>query len=132
MESSKEARRPARILIGFYPARKSEPRSRAMRDPQAAAIYAADKLVNTRELLANAPGLDGDKLDHYIKTLCLLSDTRPDLPLLRELSEEMAKLVDREVGLGIWSVRSELEADGADSHGSTHSAASRICHGENY
>ena len=35
-----------------YPARKAEARSRAVRDRRAAAIYAADKLANTREKLA--------------------------------------------------------------------------------
>jgi hypothetical protein len=37
--------------IRSYPARKSEAGSRVIRDPVAAAIYAADKLVNTRDLL---------------------------------------------------------------------------------
>jgi predicted HD phosphohydrolase len=85
--------------IGSYPARKSEARSRVIRDPAAAAIYAADKLVNTRDHLNGPPGMEGEKLDHYIKTLRLLSDSRPDLPFLEELSEEMARLVDREAGL---------------------------------
>jgi hypothetical protein len=85
--------------IGSYPARKSEARSRVVRDPAAAAIYAADKLVNTRDLLSGPPGMEGEKLDHYIKTLRLLSDSQPDLPFLEELSEEMARLVDREAGL---------------------------------
>jgi hypothetical protein len=55
--------------------------------------------VNIRDLLNGPPGMEGEKLDHYIKTLRLLSDSRPDLPFLEELSEEMAKLVDREAGL---------------------------------
>ncbi len=81
-----------------YPARKAEARSRAMRDRRAAAIYAADKLANTRELLASHEDVRGERLDHYIKTLRLLSDGRPDLPFLSELSEELTKLVDRETG----------------------------------
>jgi guanosine-3',5'-bis(diphosphate) 3'-pyrophosphohydrolase len=81
-----------------YPARKAEARSRMMRDRPAAAIYAADKLANTRDLLADDRRVDGERLDHYIKTLRLLSESRPELPFLRELSEELAKLVDREVG----------------------------------
>jgi (p)ppGpp synthase/HD superfamily hydrolase len=82
--------------IESYPARKAEARSRVMRHRRAAAIYAADKLANTRELLASHEGVRGEKLDHYIKTLRLLSDGRPDLPFLSELSEELTKLVDRE------------------------------------
>jgi guanosine-3',5'-bis(diphosphate) 3'-pyrophosphohydrolase len=82
--------------IEAYPARKAEARSRVMRDRRAAAIYAADKLANTRELLAAHKDVRGEKLDHYIKTLRLLSDGRPDLPFLTELSEELRKLVDRE------------------------------------
>ena len=82
--------------IEAYPARKAEARSRVMRDPCAAAIYAADKLANTRELLAGHKDVRGERLDHYIKTLRFLSDGRPDLPFLSELSEELTKLVDRE------------------------------------
>jgi (p)ppGpp synthase/HD superfamily hydrolase len=79
-----------------YPARKAEARSRVMRDRRAAAIYAADKLANTRELLDSHQSVRGERLDHYIKTFRLLSDGRPDLPFLSELSEELTKLVDRE------------------------------------
>lgn len=82
--------------IAAYPARKSEARSRAMRDRRAAAIYAADKLANTRDLLAEDGLVRGERLDHYIKTLRLLSDGRPDLPFLSELSEELAVFIDRE------------------------------------
>lgn len=82
--------------IEAYPARKAEARSRVMRDRRAAAIYVADKLANTRELLAGHKDVRGERLDHYIKTLRLLSDGRPDLPFLSELSEELTKLVDRE------------------------------------
>lgn len=66
-----------------------------MRDPCAAAIYAADKLANTRDLLNEDDGIRGERLDHYTKTLRLLSEGRPDLPFLAELSEELAKLVNR-------------------------------------
>lgn len=82
--------------IERYPARKSEARSRALSDRRAAAIYAADKLTNTRELLAAQKDVPGEKLDHYIKTLRFLSAGRPDLPFLTELSEELTKLVERE------------------------------------
>lgn len=78
-----------------YPARKAEARTRAMRDRRAAAIYAADKLANTRDLLDKGKGPRAERLDHYIKTLRLLCDGRPDLPFLTELSEELAVLVDR-------------------------------------
>jgi GTP diphosphokinase / guanosine-3',5'-bis(diphosphate) 3'-diphosphatase len=82
--------------IEGYPARKAEARSRVLSDRRAAAIYAADKLANTRELLAGQEDISGERLDHYIKTLRFLSAGRPDLPFLAELSEELAKLVDRE------------------------------------
>jgi hypothetical protein len=82
--------------IEQYPARKAEARSRVMRDRRAAAIYAADKLANTRQILAADEEVPGEKLDHYIKTLRFLSDGRPDLPFLGELSEELARLVERE------------------------------------
>lgn len=81
--------------IQLYPARKAEARSRASVDRRAAAIYAADKLANTRELLAGRQEVSGEKLDHYIKTLRFLSGGRPDLPFLAELSRELTKLVDR-------------------------------------
>lgn len=84
--------------IEAYPARKAEARGRVMRDPCAAAIYAADKLANTRELLNADETVRGERLDHYVKTLRLLSDGRPDLPFLAELSDELAKLLNREDG----------------------------------
>ena len=79
-----------------YPARKAEARSRAMRDPCAAVIYAADKLANTRDLLEADEAVRGERLDHYIKTLRLLSEGRPDLSFLDQLSKELTKLVDRD------------------------------------
>ena len=82
--------------IQRYPARKAEARSRVLLDRRAAAIYAADKLANTRELLAAQKDVPGEKLDHYIKTLRFLSAGRPDLPFLTELSQELAELVERE------------------------------------
>ena len=85
-------------MIQRYPARKAEARSRVLRDRRAAAIYAADKLANTRELLAAQKDVPGEKLDHYIKTLRFLSAGRPDLPFLTELSQELGELVEREAG----------------------------------
>jgi (p)ppGpp synthase/HD superfamily hydrolase len=82
--------------IKRYPARKAEARNRVLIDRRAAAIYAADKLVNTRELLVSGEDVPGERLDHYIKTLRVLSAGRPDLPFLSELSEELTTLVDRE------------------------------------
>lgn len=79
-----------------YPVRKAEARSRVMRDPCAAAIYAADKLANTRNLLESHEDVRGERLDHYIKTLRLLSEGRSDMPFLSELSEALARLVNRE------------------------------------
>lgn len=38
-----------------------------MRDGRAAAIYAADKLANTRDLLDADEGVRAERLDHYIK-----------------------------------------------------------------
>lgn len=59
-----------------YPARKAEARSRVMRDRKAAAIYAADKLANTRDILDADEGVRAERLDHYITTLRLLSEER--------------------------------------------------------
>jgi GTP diphosphokinase / guanosine-3',5'-bis(diphosphate) 3'-diphosphatase len=83
-------------MIESYPARKAEARSRVARDPRAAAIYAADKLANTYKLLATHEDVPAEKLDHYIKTLRLLSAERPDLPFLGELSQALSTLVERE------------------------------------
>jgi hypothetical protein len=62
-----------------------------MRDRRAAAIYAADKLANTREILDAGERVRAERLDHC----AVLCDGRPDLPFLTELSEELALLVDR-------------------------------------
>ena len=79
-------------------ARKAEARNRVLIDRRAAAIYAADKVVNTREMLVSREDIPGERLDHYIKTLRVLSAGRPDLPFLSELSLELTTLVDREAG----------------------------------
>ncbi|MGH2936766.1 MAG: HD domain-containing protein [Solirubrobacterales bacterium] len=84
--------------IAQYPARKADARGRAIVDPRAAAIYAADKLANVRRLLESGERIDGERLDHYVKTLRFLCDVRPELPFLAELSMEMTTLFDREFG----------------------------------
>lgn len=82
--------------IERYPARKAEARARAVRDPRVATIYAADKLANTRRLLAGDLPIEGERLDHYVKTLRLFSEQSPDLSFLAELSCELTRLIDRE------------------------------------
>jgi (p)ppGpp synthase/HD superfamily hydrolase len=84
--------------IERYPARKAEARGRAVRDSRVAAIYAADKLANTTRLLAGDRPIDGERLDHYVKTLWLFSEQLPGLPFLAELATELTKLIDRDAG----------------------------------
>jgi (p)ppGpp synthase/HD superfamily hydrolase len=84
--------------IGRYPARKAEARARANGDRRVAAIYAADKVANTRRLLADGDCVDGERLDHYVKTLWLFSESGHGLPFLVELSVELTKLIDRDAG----------------------------------
>jgi GTP pyrophosphokinase len=84
--------------ISRYPARKAEARARVVRDRRAAAIYAADKLANTRRLLEEGECIDGERLDHYVKTLRLFSESLADLPFVAELSVALTALVDRDAG----------------------------------
>jgi hypothetical protein len=84
--------------ISRFPARKSEARARAIRDRRVAAIYAADKLANTRRLLRDGECIDGERLDHYVKTLRLFSENLEELPFLAEFSVELTKLIDRDAG----------------------------------
>lgn len=86
------------LRIARYPARKAEARTRAVRDPRVAAIYAADKLANAQRLLDRGECIDGERLDHYVKTLRLFSEQLHELPFLAELSVELTKLVDRDAG----------------------------------
>jgi hypothetical protein len=60
--------------IARYPARKAEARTRAIHDRRVATIYAADKLANTIRLLDEDEAIDGECLDHYVKTLRLFSE----------------------------------------------------------
>jgi (p)ppGpp synthase/HD superfamily hydrolase len=80
--------------IESYPERKAEHRERVARDPRAAAIYAADKLANTRDL-AGSREVPPEKLDHYLETLRMLRATHPDLPFLAQLQEELNELAER-------------------------------------
>jgi hypothetical protein len=86
------------LRIQRYPARKAEARARAIRDRRVAAIYAADKLANTRRLLDGGDCIDGERLDHYVKTLRLFSEQLPELPFLAELAVELTELIDRDAG----------------------------------
>lgn len=84
------------LRISRYPARKAEARARVVRDRRVAAIYAADKLANTRRLLEDGECIDGERLDHYVKTLRLFSESLDGLPFLVELSVALTTLVDRD------------------------------------
>ncbi len=84
------------LRISRYPARKAEARARVVRDRRVAAIYAADKLANTRRLLEDGECVDGERLDHYVKTLRLFSESLDGLPFLVELSLALTTLVDRD------------------------------------
>jgi hypothetical protein len=86
------------LRISRYPARKAEARARALGDRRAAAIYAADKLANTTRVLEGEQAIDGERLDHYIKTLRLFSEHLRELPFLPELSVELTRLIDRDAG----------------------------------
>jgi (p)ppGpp synthase/HD superfamily hydrolase len=90
--------------ISRYPARKAEARARVVRDPRVAAIYAADKLANARRLLEDGECIDGERLDHYVKTLRLFSESGDGLPFLAELSVALTALVDRDADrIGRWA-----------------------------
>jgi HD domain len=84
--------------IARYPARKAEARARAIQDQRVAAIYAADKVANTRRLLDDGECVDGERLDHYVKTLRLFFEQVPELPFLAALSAELSRLIDRDTG----------------------------------
>jgi (p)ppGpp synthase/HD superfamily hydrolase len=84
--------------IERYPARKAEARTRAIHDRRVATIYAADKLANTTRLLDGDQPIDGERLDHYVKTLRFFSEQLDDLPFLAELSVALTKLINRDAG----------------------------------
>lgn len=90
--------------IADYRARKAEHRERlAAAPPAAMAIYAADKLTNSRTLSA-AYAAEGDavrdefkvplelKVEIWEEDLALLRDRAPDLPFLDPLEDELSRL----------------------------------------
>ncbi|MGI8462036.1 MAG: HD domain-containing protein, partial [Solirubrobacterales bacterium] len=81
-----------------YAERKAEHRRRVARDGCVSAIYAADKLATSRELRAEHAGTEGERLDHYLKTLEVMRETHPELPFLLELRRELEQLAGRTVG----------------------------------
>jgi (p)ppGpp synthase/HD superfamily hydrolase len=79
--------------IAGYAARKGEHRRRACAaGREAAAIFTADKLSNTRRMRLGRKRPDARKVGHYAATLELMRACYPDLPLLDPLAEELAAL----------------------------------------
>ncbi len=78
-----------------YEARKAEHRARIVEDRRVAAIYAADKLANTRTLNETQDDPDDAKLEHYCRTLDTLRAQQPDLPFLGALREELLRVIGR-------------------------------------
>ncbi len=66
---------------------------RAGRDT--AAIFAADKLANARDMTDGASTPDDAKLDHYEHTLATLCAEHPDLAFLSALRRELRELRPR-------------------------------------
>jgi (p)ppGpp synthase/HD superfamily hydrolase len=78
--------------IDDYQARKAEHRKRIAKRSSVAAIYAADKLANTRAM--NEPTeVPQERLEHYQATLEVLCDSHPEVPFLRELREELERIM---------------------------------------
>jgi (p)ppGpp synthase/HD superfamily hydrolase len=77
--------------ISKYQARKEEHRQRA-RDAgrDAALLFVADKLSNARRMQRGQKEPEPKKLAHYRATLDTMRRAYPDLPLLDELSAELA------------------------------------------
>ena len=84
--------------IDDYRARKADLRSRvAAADHDALAVFAADKLVKTRELRAQAATSEGlldhpdllKRREHYEECLSMLEDAAPDLPIVHQLAFEL-------------------------------------------
>lgn len=76
-----------------YEARKAEHRTRVAEDRRVAAIYAADKLANTRTLNEAGEEPEDAKLEHYCRTLDTLCEEQPQLPFLGPLREELIELL---------------------------------------
>jgi (p)ppGpp synthase/HD superfamily hydrolase len=87
------------VSPGPYRERKARLRAAVAEadDPDALAIYAADKIAKTRELrlrLARDPDAapDPEKLEHYDESLALLEARLDGHPLVRELRFELEAL----------------------------------------
>jgi len=79
--------------IASFSHRKAALRSQAVGDgPEAAAIFAADKLASTRSALRRAGAPPAEKLEHYERSLWLLRARYPDLPFLGELEADLRRL----------------------------------------
>jgi len=81
-----------------YEERKAEHRARVARGgPDAAAIYAADKLARVRALRDEGAAVPDAKLQHYRHSFEELRDAHPELPFLVQLGDELRALdVERE------------------------------------
>jgi (p)ppGpp synthase/HD superfamily hydrolase len=79
--------------IANYRQRKADLRSRARAaGPDAALIFVADKLSNTRRMRRGDKALKARKVAHYHTTLELMRREFPMLPLLDQLDRELAAL----------------------------------------
>jgi (p)ppGpp synthase/HD superfamily hydrolase len=79
--------------IASFPRRKAALRSQAVGDgPEAAAIFAADKLASTRSALRRGGAPQAEKLEHYERSLWLLRARYPGLPFLAELEADLSRL----------------------------------------
>jgi (p)ppGpp synthase/HD superfamily hydrolase len=79
--------------IESYPRRKAALRSQAVGDgPEAAAIFAADKLASARSALRRDGAPPARKLEHYERSLWLLKARYPELPFLAELEADLTRL----------------------------------------
>lgn len=79
--------------IDGYAERKAEHRRRiGSADHAAAAIFAADKLATTRALVGEGAQVEGERLDHYRRTLDELSRAHPDVAFLDELRAALDRL----------------------------------------
>ena len=81
--------------ISAYRERKAEHRGRVASNSCVAAIYAADKLAKVRRLNETGEQPEGERLDHYRRTLVELRSAEPSLPFLSELADELDRLAGR-------------------------------------
>jgi hypothetical protein len=87
--------------IESYEDRKAEHRARVTRNPNVAAIYAADKLAGARDMADDPEAVPDARLHHYLATVAVLCATHPDLPFLGELRRELERIRDaRDAALG--------------------------------